>query len=113
MFISHEGVAVNLDRVDYITVRHNPVTKEYEIALQLADERMSITGSEPMTEEEAKVVYGTILAAMNGAYFDSKKKEFIYRPEKVVNVIEINKEEVDFIIKTYHEENEEKENGSQ
>lgn len=66
MFISHEGVAVNLDRVDYIKVELNAFTEGYEIRLQLADKRMTITASEPMTEEEAKVVYGTILAAMNG-----------------------------------------------
>ena len=104
MFISHEGVAVNLDRVDYIKVRHNVLTESYEIVLQLADERITLKASKPMTEEEAKFVYGCLMASLNGAYYNTKKKRWVMKEDVIQNVIGADIAEIDSIIRLYHEE---------
>lgn len=104
MFISYEGVAVNLDKVDYIKVKPGNILESYEIVLQLAGKHMTITASEPMTEEEAKFVYGCLLASFNGAYYNTKKKRWVTKEDTIQNVIGVDKAEIDSIIRLYHEE---------
>lgn len=104
MFISHEGVAVNLDRVDYIKVERNPLTYGCEIVLQLSDERLTLTASKPMTEDEAKFVYGCLMASLNGAYYNTKKKRWVMKEDIIQNVIGADEAEIDSIIRLYHEE---------
>lgn len=104
MFISHEGVAVNLDRVDYIKIKRNCITEEYEIVLQLEDERLTLKASNPMTEDEAKFVYNCLLASLNGAYYNTKKKRWTMKEDIIQNVIGADIAEIDSIIRLYHEE---------
>ena len=104
MFISHEGVAVNLDRVDYIKIKHNCITEGYEIVLQLADERLTLKASKPMTEDEVKFVYGCLMASLNGAYYNTKKKRWVMKEDIIQNVIGADIAEIDSIIRLYHEE---------
>jgi hypothetical protein len=105
MFISHEGVAVNLDRVDYIKIERNCITTEgYGIVLQLADERLTLKASKPMTEDEVKFVYGCLLASINGAYYNTRKKRWAMKEDTIQNVIGADIAEIDSIIKLYHEE---------
>lgn len=114
MFISHEGVAVNLDRVDYIKIERNRITTEgYGIVLQLADERLILKASKPMTEDEAKFVYGCLMASLNGAYYNTRKKRWAMKEDTIQNVIGADIAEIDSIIKLYHEEFEKKDKDSQ
>lgn len=104
MFISHEGVAVNLDRVDYIKIKENCITESYEIFLQLSDERLTLTASKPMTEDEAKFVYGCLMASLNGAYYNTRKKRWVMKEDIIQNVIGADIAEIDSIVRLYHEE---------
>lgn len=110
MFISHENKCVNMDNMDSMEVAYREMYKDYIIQIkQRGLVELCIYSSGNMTFEEAKFVYGTLLASMNGVFFETRKKRWVNKSEEICNVIGVDEKEIDAVIKLYHNEFEKKE----
>lgn len=110
MFISHENKCVNMDNMDSIEVAYREMHKDYIIQIKNRGlVELCIYSSGHMTFEEAKFVYRLLVAAMDGYYFDTRKKRWVEKPEEKENTLMVDEENVDWVVRLYHEEFEKKE----
>lgn len=114
MYISHESKCVNLDNMDSIEVAFREIHHDYVIQIKARGViQLIIYSSGHMTFEEAKFVYSTLLASINGVYYDTTKKRWVNRSDVISNAIGVDEKEIDACVKLYHEEFEKKDKDSQ
>lgn len=110
MFLTHENKCVNMDNIDSMEVAHRDLYNDYIIEIRKNNAIiLCIYSSGHMTYEECKFVYDNLLTFYNGYEWDDEKELYFKTGDKT-NLLIMDEEEVDIVIRVYHEKFEKKEN---